>query len=236
MRTNGDTAGGLELSQSADVTVSGLTATDEPVGVFAHIGATDITLERLAVSGGRRGVAIEKTTTHLVLQASTFDDVKLAGVAIGGTAVELRDVAVTDSQTGVRIERGAEDVTAIGLRLTGGRDGVVATAGTRTVGAARPLGRRRRERRGAHVQPGHPHPRRHHRRRDHRRHRRRGDHDLARVDELGQRRHPGALPRPRPRRGGRHRRRRGRDRRRGRQPGPGRRLAASGRSRRCAAS
>ena len=133
MRANGDTAGGLELSQSAGVTVSGFTATDEPVGVYAHIGATNITLERLAVTGGRRGVVLEKTTRNLVLQASTFDNVKLAGVAVGGSAVELHDVAVTDSQTGVRIERGAEGVTITGLRLHGGQDGVVATPGTRTV-------------------------------------------------------------------------------------------------------
>ena len=130
LRTAGDASGGLELSRAANVTVSGLTAVDEPIGVFAHIGSTGITLDRLAVRGGRRGVAIEKTTTHLVLQSSTFDAVKLAGVAIGGTAVELRDVAVNDTQAGLRIERGASDVTAIGLRLTGGRDGVVATAGT----------------------------------------------------------------------------------------------------------
>ena len=133
MRANGDTAGGLELSQSAGVTVSGFTATDEPVGVYAHIGSTNITLERLAVTGGRRGVVVEKTTRNLVLQASTFDNVKLAGVAVGGSAVELRDVAVTDSQTGVRIERGAEGVTITGLRLHGGQDGVVATPGTRSV-------------------------------------------------------------------------------------------------------
>ena len=130
LRITGDAAGGLELSRSANVTVSGLTAVDEPIGVFAHIGSTGITLDRLVVRGGRRGVAVEKTATHLVLRASTFDAVKLAGVVIGGTAVELRDVAVSDTQTGVRIERGAADVTAIGLRLTGGRDGVVATAGT----------------------------------------------------------------------------------------------------------
>ncbi len=77
--------------------------------------------------------SVEKTTRNLVLQASTFDNVKLAGVAVGGSAVELRDVAVTDSQTGVRIERGAEGVTITGLRLHGGQDGVVATPGTRTV-------------------------------------------------------------------------------------------------------
>jgi hypothetical protein len=133
VRTTRDTAGGLELGQAARVTVSGLTAIDEPVGVYSHISSTEITLERLAVSGGRRGVDVEKTTHGLVLRDSTFDLVKLTGVAVGGSAVEVRDVAVTDSQTGVRIERGADGVTLAGLRLQGGVDGVVATAGTRGV-------------------------------------------------------------------------------------------------------
>jgi hypothetical protein len=133
VRTTGDAAGGLELSQAAGVTVSGLRATDEPVGVYAHIGSQNISLARLAVTGGRRGVVVEKTTRNVVLQASTIDNVRLTGVAIGGSAVELRGVAVTDAQTGVRIERGAEHVTLTGLRLHGGVDGVVATAGTRGV-------------------------------------------------------------------------------------------------------
>jgi Right handed beta helix region len=131
LRTTSDTAGGLELSQAARVTVSGLTAITEPVGAYIHISSTEITLERLAVTGGRRGVAVEKTTRGLVLRDSTFDRVKLTGVAVGGSVVELRDVAVTDSQTGVRVERGADGVTLAGVRLQGGLDGVVATAGTR---------------------------------------------------------------------------------------------------------
>jgi hypothetical protein len=133
VRTTGDAAGGLELSQAAGVTVSGLTATDEPVAVYAHVSSTGVTLERLAVTGGRRGIAVEKTTHGLVVAAATFDRVKVAGVVVGGSGVELRDVAVTDAQSGVRIERGAEDVTLTGLRLHGGVDGVVVTAGTRGV-------------------------------------------------------------------------------------------------------
>jgi len=131
VHASGDTAGGLELGQAAGVTVSGFTAIDEPVGVYAHITSTDIVLDRLRVTGGRRGIAMEKTTHNLLLQSSTFDAVKLTGVDIGGSAVELRDVAVTDSQTGVRVERGADGVIVTGLRLHGGQDGVVATPGTR---------------------------------------------------------------------------------------------------------
>jgi Right handed beta helix region len=128
--TSGDAAGGIQISRSSDVTVSGLTATDEPMGVFTHLGSTNTVLDRLAIADGRRGVVIEKTTKHLVIQASTIDGARVAGVTIGGTGVELRDLTVSDSRTGVRVERGAEGVTAVGLTLFGGEDGVVATAGT----------------------------------------------------------------------------------------------------------
>ena len=47
LHTTGDASGGLELSRAANVTISGLTAVDEPIGVFAHIGSTGITLDRL---------------------------------------------------------------------------------------------------------------------------------------------------------------------------------------------
>ena len=39
-------------------------------------------------------------------------------------------VKVSDSRTGVRIERGAGNVVANGLKLSGGQDGLVTTAGT----------------------------------------------------------------------------------------------------------
>jgi hypothetical protein len=128
--TAGDAGGGLELEQSSRVTVTGLTTVDEPVGVFTHVNNTDITLDRLTSTGGRRAVLVEKTTRRLTVQDSTVARATVAGLEIGGTEVTLRDVAVTDSRTGVRVERGADGVTATRLTLTGGQDGVVATPGT----------------------------------------------------------------------------------------------------------
>jgi hypothetical protein len=87
-------------------------------------------LDRLTITGGRRGVVVEKTTKHLTVQASTITQARVAGIAVGGTEVGLREVSVRDSRTGIRVERGASGVTAVGLRLAGGQDGVVATPGT----------------------------------------------------------------------------------------------------------
>ena len=44
------------------MTVSALTAADEPAGVFTHVNNANVVLDRLRITGGRRGVLIEKTT------------------------------------------------------------------------------------------------------------------------------------------------------------------------------
>jgi len=75
-------------------------------------------------------VQIEKTTRGLTLDGATIDGASIAGVAVGGHDVTLHDTAVQDSATGVRIERGAGQVTADGVRLSGGTDGIVALSAT----------------------------------------------------------------------------------------------------------
>jgi hypothetical protein len=63
--TSGDGSGGLEVSRSNHLTVTDFTATGEPIGVFTHLGSTNTVLDRLTITGGRRGVVVEKTTKHL---------------------------------------------------------------------------------------------------------------------------------------------------------------------------
>jgi hypothetical protein len=133
VRTSGDGSGGIELAQSSGVTVSDVTATDEPIGIFTHIGTTDTVLDQLAITGGRRGVAMEKTTARLILRASTIERTTVAGIAVGGSQTELRDVTLRDSHAAVRIERGADGLTATALSITGGQDGVVVGPGTARV-------------------------------------------------------------------------------------------------------
>ena len=128
--TSADGSGGVDVSQSSRITITGLTATDEPAGVFTHVNSSDIVVDRLTSTGGRRAVLVEKTTQRMTVQASTIADAGVAGVAVGGTDVQLRDLTVTGSRTGVRVERGAAGVTAAGLTLSGGQDGVVAGPGT----------------------------------------------------------------------------------------------------------
>jgi Right handed beta helix region len=131
--TSGNQTGGLELSQSKDITVSGLTVTDEPIGVFTHVNSTNVVLDQLAVTGGRRGVQIEKTTQTVMLQASTIRDTSVAAISVDGKEVAVRDVAVGNSQTAMRIERGADGVTVTDLKITGGQDGIVASPATSRV-------------------------------------------------------------------------------------------------------
>jgi hypothetical protein len=128
--TAADKIGGLRLSRSVDTVVTAFTATDQPIGVFTSINCTNIVLDHLQTTGGRRGVVAEKSTRGLTVTGSRLQGAQVAGIAIGGQNVTLTDVEVTDSGTGVRVERGAKAVTITGLRVEGGRDGIVATAGT----------------------------------------------------------------------------------------------------------
>ena len=57
--TTADQAGGLRINRSTDVHVSGLSATDQPAGVFVHVGSARIALDHVRTSGGRRGVVVE---------------------------------------------------------------------------------------------------------------------------------------------------------------------------------
>jgi hypothetical protein len=128
--TTADRAGGLEVTRSSGLTVTDFTATDQRIGVQAHVGSSGITLDRVRTSGGRWGVAIEKTTQGLHITDSTFQGAEVAGVSIGGQQTTLTGVQVRNSNTGVRIERGAGGAELTNLTVAGGRDGVVAKANT----------------------------------------------------------------------------------------------------------
>jgi hypothetical protein len=107
-----------------------LTAKDEPIGIFTHVNNTDVLLDQVAVTGGRRGMEVEKTTQNLTAQNSVFTGSSVAAISAGGRNLVLKDVAVNQAASALRIERGASGVTAADLKITGGQDGVVASAGT----------------------------------------------------------------------------------------------------------
>ena len=131
--TSGNTVGGMRISWSTDVTARDFTSTDDPIGVYTHVGSGRLTLDRMTISGSRRGLQIEKTTRGLVLSDSTIEGASIAGVSIGGHEIQLNQVAIKDSATGVRVERGSGDVVADRLALSGGQDGVVALSATKNV-------------------------------------------------------------------------------------------------------
>jgi hypothetical protein len=131
--TSGNAVGGLRLSFSTEITVNDLTCTDDAIGVYTHVGSGQLNLVRAHITGARRGLQIEKTTRGLTMTDSVVERSSIAGVSVGGHEVQLRNVTVNDSAAGLRVERGASDVTAEGLVLGGGKDGVVALSATKNV-------------------------------------------------------------------------------------------------------
>jgi hypothetical protein len=130
--TQGDGTGGLQLAGDTNPTVTDFAAVDQPVGVLTHVSSSNVTLDRLRITGGGRGIAVEKTTTGLALTASTIENTQ-TGVSIGGRNTDMRDVVINGSRSGVRVERGASAVTATAVTLNGGQDGVVLVPGTSDV-------------------------------------------------------------------------------------------------------
>jgi parallel beta helix pectate lyase-like protein len=131
--TEADEAGGLRLNQAVDVTVTDFTATDQPIGIFTHVGSTGIVLDNIRATGGRRGVVVEKSTTNLELKNSTIEGSRVAGINLGGKELQVNGVQVSDAKAGVRIERGAGHIKLAGMTIEGGRDGIVSSAGAQDV-------------------------------------------------------------------------------------------------------
>ena len=67
MRINatGDGAGGLRINRCTDAVVRDVVTADQPIGLFLHVNSNNVRLENLNLTGGRRGVVVEKTTKGL---------------------------------------------------------------------------------------------------------------------------------------------------------------------------
>ena len=131
--TSANKVGGIRVSWSTDIALRDITTNDDPIGVYTHVGSAGIALDQVHLAGARRGLQVEKTTRGLKITDSTIERASITGVAIGGHEVVLDRLTVNDSATGVRVERGAGDVTAQGVNLSGGDDGFVALTATKNV-------------------------------------------------------------------------------------------------------
>jgi hypothetical protein len=131
--TEADEAGGLRLNQAVDVHVTDFSATDQPIGIFTHVGSTGITLDNIRTSGGRRGVVVEKSTTNLELRNSAVEGSRVAGVSIGGKEIRVHDTQISDAKAAVRLERGSGHIELATLTINGGRDGIVTSPGASDV-------------------------------------------------------------------------------------------------------
>ena len=60
--TQADRVGGLQLSGDTNPVVTDFSAVDQPIGVLTHVSSSNVTLGQLRISGGGRGIVVEKTT------------------------------------------------------------------------------------------------------------------------------------------------------------------------------
>src|SRR4029079_18503749 len=90
----------------------------------------NVQLDAMAINGGRTGILAEKNTKALQVTESTIAAARVSGFAIGGKGTQIDGLTVKNSRTGVRVERGAGDVSASNMTLVGGDDGLVTSGGT----------------------------------------------------------------------------------------------------------
>jgi hypothetical protein len=76
---------------------------------------------------------LDKTTSAMTLEDSKIAGSTVVGIDLGGKKVQLRGVTVTDARSALRIERGADTITASGLTVSGGEDGIVASPGSTNI-------------------------------------------------------------------------------------------------------
>ncbi len=131
--TADNTVGGMRVSSSSEVAISDYVSTNDPMGVYTHVSSEQIVIDRAQITGARRGLQIEKTTRGVTMNASTIAGASITGVSIGGHQVALNQVTIADSATAIRVERGAGDIAADGLTMSGGQDGLVALSATKNV-------------------------------------------------------------------------------------------------------
>ena len=93
INATGDGAGGLRINRCTDCVVRDVTTADQPIGLYMHVNTTNVTLQNLQMTGGRRGIVAEKTTKGATITNSTIDGARVAGVAIGGHDVTLDGVS-----------------------------------------------------------------------------------------------------------------------------------------------
>jgi hypothetical protein len=128
--TSADASGGLQLARSTDIVVTDFTATDQRAGVSTSPFSSNIVLDGVHTSGGNRGIVIDKSSHGVEIKNSTIENAEIDGVSVAAKQVVLTDVQVHGAHTGVKFERDAHDVQLNRVAVHGGRDAVVASAGT----------------------------------------------------------------------------------------------------------
>jgi len=98
---------GVRASQPRDLTLTGLRSADDRETGLVLAGCQSCVVGHAVISGGR------------------------AGVQVGGRSATLTEVRVSGARVGVRLQGQATDTLLDRVTVSGGQDGVVATAGTR---------------------------------------------------------------------------------------------------------
>jgi hypothetical protein len=132
LSTSENKLGGLRLTGCVACKVMGTSAANEPIGLLVNGPASQITVEDAKVRGAGQGVVLRHGVSEVNIRAVDVDQA-VVGVAVSAAGVRLRDIAVNNSVTAVKISTTAARVIVSDPTITAGRDGIVVADGAREV-------------------------------------------------------------------------------------------------------
>jgi hypothetical protein len=133
LSTSGDRSGGIRLTGCTGCSVARTTSSNEPVGLLVNGAATRVTLDHPQVHGGARGLVLDHGVNDVDIEGLAVDHASAVGLAIAASGVQVRHIAVSDSDTAVKISSAASRVVLSSPTIARGNEGVVAAKGARDV-------------------------------------------------------------------------------------------------------
>ncbi|MBL7491957.1 right-handed parallel beta-helix repeat-containing protein [Frankia sp. AgW1.1] len=154
LRTERNQRFGVRAARLRDLALTGLRSVDDAEGALLLVGCRSCVLDDPGVQGGRVGlrigaasgpvrvtggvvrgaafgVQLAPTAGQVTLTGLTVNGATRVGVEIGGSGAALHGVQVSQAGVGVRVYGQAAGALLDQVTVTGGRDGIVATDGTR---------------------------------------------------------------------------------------------------------
>jgi hypothetical protein len=130
LTADGSGAFGVRVDAASQVVLRDSAVSIGGTALWIGGASQDVTVTGGTLAGGQFGIAVAAPASQVSLTGVTAGGTHRAGIAISASGVRLAQVTVNNSQDGLHIYRQATGIDAQDVTITGGGNGVVASAAT----------------------------------------------------------------------------------------------------------